>query len=216
VHIPVGKIALAGAGIFVAQDVLRHVLSGGDVGEGGSDKATLTGRFLSNRHSLIQGLKLGASNPGALITAQSVNVYAAADSGDRFVKSGFTDGIGDAYRHAYWQALTVVELVESAGMSVDQAVDAAASLGNAHERDSQLPDGKHREAAKTMDLFNNEIGRTLAREIIAERGEDASYTRVEVGDMVVDAMRAGKTVVMNDTFDLIPTTAASVAADIKS
>lgn len=67
-----------------------------------------------------------------------------------------------------------------------------------------------------MDLINNEVGRELARNLINERGEDASYTRSEVGDLVVDVMRAGKTVVMNDTFDLIPTTASSVDADAKS
>lgn len=215
-RIPVGKIALAGAGAFVAQDVLRHVITGGEVKQGGNDTSTFTGKFLSNRNAHFSGLKLGITNPGALITAHSVSRYAGSDAEERYSKDGFVDGIGDAYRHTFWQALTVVELVESAGLSVDQAVRATRELGDAHERDSLLPSGKHREASKSMDLINNEVGRELARNLVSERGEEASYTRSEVGDMVVDVMRAGKTVVMNDTFDLIPTTASSVDADAKS
>lgn len=61
---------------------------------------------------------------------------------EQHLDDGYVDGVGDAYRHTFWQALTVVELVESAGLSVDQAVRATRELGDAHEQDSLVAQRK--------------------------------------------------------------------------
>ena len=56
-------------------------------------------------------------------------------------------GNGDAFRHAYWNALNV----KSVG------ADIAKAFANAHE--SETPEGND----KTMDLRNNTVGRNIGR-----------------------------------------------------
>ena len=85
-----------------------------------------------------------------------------------------TDGHSDAFRHAYWNAL----MTKTFGPVFTQA------YGAAHEGVPNNP-----QVSEAMDLFNNEVGRT-----IAEDHPDASEQQLAV--LVRDALRRGKLVVV--------------------
>jgi hypothetical protein len=84
------------------------------------------------------------------------------------------DNHGDAFRHAYWNALLTREYGEQF----------AAEFTVAHER--KPDDNALREA---MDLYNNEIGRRIA---VQHPGADPT----ELARLVADAVRDGQTVVV--------------------
>lgn len=72
------------------------------------------------------------------------------------------DDITDAMRHAGTSALVVDRLVER-GAKPSIAARFMRRLGQAHERDSDLPLGSaHRVASERMDLHNNELGIGIA------------------------------------------------------
>jgi hypothetical protein len=96
---------------------------------------------------------------------QAERVFAGPDQSDNH---------GDAFRHAYWNALLTREYGEQF----------AAAFTVAHERKPH--DNALREA---MDLYNNEIGRR-----IAVQHPDAD--RTELARLVADAVRDGQTVVI--------------------
>lgn len=82
------------------------------------------------------------------------------------------NGIGDAFRHAYWNALNVIDL----GLVITQ------QLTTAHE--DRLPSYAFGNMETQMDLFNNEIGRNIGLQI-----GDGSFMSVE--DAVVQAVNNG-------------------------
>ena len=105
---------------------------------------------------------------------------AHAQASQRFPADGQEDGHGDAFRHAYWNALMVREY----------GADWARRFATAHER---LPGNPaDREA---MDLFNNEVGRR-----IAAAHPDANPD--ELATLVEQAIRRGGTVVIDGNGDL--------------
>lgn len=90
---------------------------------------------------------------------------------------GLKDGVGDAFRHAYWNALMVREFGK----------DWAKNFADAHET---FPGNSKEEAF--MDLWNNDVGRR-----IAEQNPDLS--KQEIANKVADAVRNGDTVLIDDT-----------------
>jgi hypothetical protein len=104
--------------------------------------------------------------------------FGAAES--RFPEEGQEDGHGDAFRHAYWNAL----------MTEKYGADWADRYGTAHEGLSGNP--ADREA---MDLYNNEVGRRIATD-----NPDASPE--ELADLVDQAVRRGEMVVIDGNGDL--------------
>ena len=84
----------------------------------------------------------------------------ALETAKELYSSGLHNGNGDAFRHAYWNAL----MKDSIGG------DWAKKWGDAHET------APGPELEKQMDLFNNELGRTLSPS----------------SDAVRDAIRSGK------------------------
>ena len=78
-------------------------------------------------------------------------------------------GNGDAFRHAYWNALNV----KSVG------ADIAKAFANAHE--SETPEGND----KTMDLRNNTVGRNIGR--IYSNSSNAT-----IKNKVIEAVNQGR------------------------
>ncbi|CAM05289.1 hypothetical protein A8924_6463 [Saccharopolyspora erythraea NRRL 2338] len=101
----------------------------------------------------------------------------AKDSGfEAFEGQGSTDGHADAFRHAYWNAL----LTQRFG------ADWTESYTTAHER---LPQEQaNASTVEAMDLYNNEVGRTIA---LAHPDADPE----ELAKQVESAVREGKLLV---------------------
>lgn len=70
----------------------------------------------------------------------------ASDSAASKYPDSLHNGIGDAYRHGLWQALSAFHT----------GVDYAKKFGDAHEKDFPNP-----EPERTMDYTNNAVGRTI-------------------------------------------------------
>ncbi|GAA1480693.1 hypothetical protein GCM10009624_11330 [Gordonia sinesedis] len=109
------------------------------------------------------------------------NFYDARSLADQVAKSRFpeksqNDGHGDAFRHAYWNALMTREFGEAW----------TNSYATAHERLGGNP--ANREA---MDLYNNEIGRKVAR-------TNPNASPDELADLVAKEVKEGRTVVITD------------------
>lgn len=96
----------------------------------------------------------------------------------------------DAFRHAYWNAL----------MTYNIDVDFAEDIATAHEYNAPQP-------SKTMDLFNNQVGRDKAEIWISyyepytnlNKNKDLAY-------FISDMVRVGFTRKLNSNGQLIPTT----------
>ena len=78
-------------------------------------------------------------------------------------------GNGDAFRHAYWNALNV----KSVG------ADIAKAFANAHE--SETPEGND----KTMDLRNNTVGRNIGRSY-------SNSSNATIKNKVIEAVNQGR------------------------
>lgn len=89
--------------------------------------------------------------------------------------NGQEDGLGDAYRHAYWNALMVNRF----------GADWAKQYGDAHE---SLPNNPKTKAF--MDLWNNSIGITIAQ-------ENPNISKQELANKIAEAVRSGKTVIID-------------------
>ncbi|AGT08889.1 LysM peptidoglycan-binding domain-containing protein [Paracoccus aminophilus] len=88
---------------------------------------------------------------------------------------GAEDGHNDAFRHAYWNAL----------MSDRFGEDFAAAMSTAHEGVPENPAAK-----EAMDLYNNEVGRRIAR-------ENPGASDEELANKVEEAVRNGEMVVID-------------------
>lgn len=100
---------------------------------------------------------------------------------------GDQDNHRDAFRHAFWNALLTSRFGEST----------AETITTRHE---QLPDNLADPKAavrEAMDLHNNEVGRTIAR-------ENPNASHFELHKLVRDAVQDGKMVVMDDNARLVP------------
>ena len=104
-----------------------------------------------------QDFKANADN--ALATAQRL-----------FPASSLHNGDGDAFRHAYWNAL----------MTRGHGADLAKEFADAHESNPNNPADE-----KAMDLHNNEVGRQIAL-------EHPNATDEELAGYVMQALRDGR------------------------
>jgi len=97
---------------------------------------------------------------------------------------GTGDNHRDAFRHAYWNVL----------MSREFGEHNAEDVGTGHEKRPDEPtfDAQHEARAEAMDLYNNKIGREIARSL----GPDASDQ--DVRGAVEQAVRDGKLVMFNE------------------
>ncbi|AZG44282.1 DUF6973 domain-containing protein [Gordonia insulae] len=130
----------------------------------------------------VASLGLLLARQGASPIAQGEAVYRWYDAmskadqvaKDRFPPNSLNDGHGDAFRHAYWNALLTKQF----------GAEWTAQYTTAHEGLGGNP--ANREA---MDLYNNEIGRH-----VAQANPDASAD--ELADLIAAEVRDGGTVVI--------------------
>jgi hypothetical protein len=102
------------------------------------------------------------------------------ESQERFNGQGGEDGHQDAFRHAYASVLLALRFGE----------EFAESFTTAHETGVNNP--ADREA---MDLYNNEVGRRIAR-------ENPSATLAELADLVFEAIENGEMIVIDENNEL--------------
>lgn len=88
---------------------------------------------------------------------------------------GQEDGLGDAYRHAYWNAL----------MTREFGADWAKKFSDAHEA---VPDNPKSKAF--MDLWNNQIGIKVAQ-------ENPGLSKQELANKIAEAVRNGEMVIID-------------------
>ncbi len=91
----------------------------------------------------------------------------------------------DAFKHTFMQAI----------LSMRYGENVSHALGNKHEMDGRRNGQDPRE--ENMDLWNNEIGRKIAKEIKSEiKGKESSYSKEQIDDIiaekVVQRMRKGE------------------------
>ncbi len=98
--------------------------------------------------------------------AQEALRIAQEEANSTFSQDSLWNGEGDAYRHALWNAMMVREL----------GVERAKQFGDAHE-DFEGNDS----AEKTMDLYNNEIGRRL--------GADPANAGKDLREIIKEALK---------------------------
>ncbi len=88
------------------------------------------------------------------------------------------DGLGDAFRHAYWNALMARFLGE----------EVAKKIADAHELHAGTLDPNspnYDPEASKMDLFNNELGRKIAR-------ENPDATPEQLKQLILEALKRGE------------------------
>lgn len=140
-----------------------------------STEASLLDRLgAGNVFDLKEFQKISSRNPDDPGLAGKVadERFPQVDGDGTFVKGG-EDGHNDAFRHAYWNGL----------MSKRFGENFATSFSTAHEGIPGNP--ADREA---MDLYNDEVGRKIARENPDASDEDLAqktYEAVKKGDMLV-------------------------------
>lgn len=94
--------------------------------------------------------------PGAAIRVYEASKEALSESIRRFTKSTLIDGNGDAFRHAYWNALMTKKLSFTGRyVSVAHGSNLAEQFATAHETERTS-------LAAKMDLANNASGRKIA------------------------------------------------------
>lgn len=98
-------------------------------------------------------IDLAKKNPFEFVTYGACSVLAKTASEQYYSKASLYQGNGDAFRHSFWNAVLAKDLGAIKGR--DFGVARAKVWTDAHEQYSSGID-------KEMDLYNNEIGRTVA------------------------------------------------------
>lgn len=101
----------------------------------------------------------------------------------RFPGQGELDGHADAFRHAYWNAL----------MARNFGPEWTEKYATAHEMVADTSVAAQK--SESMDLHNNEVGRTIAAEMAGKPLDD-------VADAIEFAVRSGRTVVVGQDGNL--------------
>ncbi|MEW2353435.1 hypothetical protein [Spirillospora sp. NPDC029432] len=115
------------------------------------------------------------AHPAEALKAGKIKDFVWAESERRYEGRGVFEGHGDAFRHAYWNAVMHIEMGET--WSKD--------FTTAHERQPG-----NRDVREAMDLHNNEVGRQIAR-------EHPHASREELAGHVEQAVRDGRLVVID-------------------
>ncbi|WP_429001295.1 DUF6973 domain-containing protein [Vandammella animalimorsus] len=111
---------------------------------------------------------------------KSIRDDALAQANNRYPRATQTDGHGDAFRHAYWNAL----------MTREFGIEFAKQFATAHEGLADTSD------AEAMDLYNNEVGRRIPM-------ENPNASPQELADLVQDAVKNGEMVVIDKKANLL-------------
>jgi hypothetical protein len=114
------------------------------------------------------------AHPFAAKAFQAAASKALTDAQSRFPSQCLHNGTGDAFRHAYWNALMVRAETEAL----------AQEFADAHESNPDQP-----QAEREMDLHNNQIGRWIAR-------DNPNATEAQIIDLVMNALNNGQLSVM--------------------
>jgi hypothetical protein len=123
---------------------------------------------------------LNSRSMSEILKADEIKTLASHEALSRFGKDSDSEGQGDAFRHAYWNALMHSEL----------GSDWSETLTTAHEGIPGNPGIR-----EAMDLHNNEVGRQIAR-------EHPGASREELANHVQQAVREGRMVVINRDLEL--------------
>ena len=115
----------------------------------------LTGLFGVDPMKMTAGEGRHLDDIGPLGARDAYGIYKTAlnDAQQVFDGAGVTDGHSDAFRHAYWNAMLAHRFGE----------EWTTSYTSAHERVPENDPRSHA-SAEAMDLYNNEVGRQIARD----------------------------------------------------
>jgi hypothetical protein len=170
----------------------------------------LVGRVRDNRN--VIGFALSElHHPLRLRTAVGAYRTGIARQNALFLRQQ-VDDVTDAMRHAGTSALVVDRLVER-GTRPSIAARFMRRLGQAHERDSDLPLGSaHRIASERMDLHNNDLGISIAVER-AMRGSSTPAGEQALEGAVLRALADGRALVLDAPTSPVR---ASTAAELRA
>ena len=174
------SMASAISGIIFSSPILANTNAMETSKVEGVIKTTIETNIEENQHSTYAYNILGknATKEELLLVAkyptQSVKIFNNSSTASNTASSLYKAetlylGNGDAFRHAYWNALNV----KSVG------ADIAKAFANAHE--SETPEGND----KTMDLRNNTVGRNIGR--IYSNSSNAT-----IKNKVIEAVNQGR------------------------
>jgi hypothetical protein len=122
-------------------------------------------------------------NPAAALRADKLAQIARNEAAKRYPKQADQkDGPGDAFRHAYWNALMTREMGRTT----------AKEIADANEAWDWNPPG---DPAREMDMYNNAVGRDIGAPFIQPTlsgGGISRGTMTQVADAVQKALNAGR------------------------
>jgi hypothetical protein len=208
-NLPIKPLALGAAvlgGGYLAFDALRYFTGHAGVDGEGESTGTITGWAIGHTHRGAWALE------HALHPSRVKAVMDGAHDAKRAQKHLFrgtglrgVDDAADAFRHTYGSALITERLIAEHEMSPEDASALVRSAGVANEDDSQL-DGHHRDVAREMDTFNNDVGIALGM-----TAAEHDFTDMKLRRAVLSAIRSGETEIVDPTSQ---EARASSAADL--
>jgi len=105
--------------------------------------------------------KLAKQSPSQAATYYKASKDALSKSQSWYISSVLEDGNGDAFRHAYWNALLTKRFsIGAKYTNVTTGYKTAKKWTDAHE---ETPKTKKEKLANSMDLNNNKVGRDTAK-----------------------------------------------------
>lgn len=161
--------------------------------DGGLQRA-LGGRLArlsdAEKHFLTRNLHLALPFRDAADTTDAiVKPWAGANlaAGGEKAASIYSDGAGNALRHATWNALMVKRAFANpvGGRDLEAAARKAAEFANAHEDNPKNTNAVNRD----MDLHNNEVGRQVAVALLRQKPRASDQ---ELFEGVLEAFRQGQ------------------------
>ncbi|MCW2928333.1 MAG: hypothetical protein JWM86_2301 [Thermoleophilia bacterium] len=171
------------------------------VGQGGTARGTLWAKLTGDISLVKLALRTGIVHPSWVKVSYAAQMDAIQAEHDLFQggrdKQGYDNG-SDAYRHAYGEALMSYRLITVAGTTVEQAIDLVAKEGIAHEADSKLT-GLHNQYSSAMDMHNNAVGTDIGVRAAISGLQPGPAADTVISDQVLDAIRAGKLMVLDTT-----------------
>lgn len=129
--------------------------------------------------------------PAALHLFWKIREHVESVAEGQYDGSGLEDGVSDAFRHAYWNALMVKEFGD----------EFATDFATAHERTDGSP------TSHAMDLHNNEVGRQIA-------AAHPNASPAELAALVAQAVTDGRLVEIDETGALMRTNGATTDPDL--
>lgn len=155
------------------------------VGDDPRQKEPFHANWIEDRIPQLNGYRVGTEQD--LFTALSteeraefmlISNKAWEECRKRFPNQGELDGHGDAFRHAFWNAMLTRRF----------GPEWAAKYTTAHEMNADTK--PYTQTFESMDLYNNEVGRNVAQ-------ETSGQSLDQVADAIERAVRQGRTVVVD-------------------